>query len=156
MILANGEIVTTSRNERPDLFWGTACSYGTLGLITLVKLRLIPASTYVQLTYERGDSFEEMVHGIQKTAPANVDFVYCIMFSEKRGVVMTGMRTNGRISRLTKFSRAWDEWFYIHVDKMVEQHQTSTETIPLKDYWLFKNYSGRMSSFPQKNSMAMR
>ena len=134
IILANGEIVTTSRKERPDLFWGTACSYGTLGLITLVKLRLIPASTYVKLTYERVGSFEEMVLVIQKAARANVDFVDGIMFSKKRGVVMTGMRTNDRISHVTKFLRARDEWFYIHANKIIEHHQTYEEMIPLKDY----------------------
>src|SRR3989344_1944465 len=59
MILGNGEKIIASPEINPDLFWGTAASYGSLGIITLIKLRLIPAKNFVQLTYHTVKSFQE-------------------------------------------------------------------------------------------------
>jgi delta24-sterol reductase len=41
MVLANGDIVQASSNEKPDLFFGAASSFGTLGVTTLLKIQLI-------------------------------------------------------------------------------------------------------------------
>lgn len=51
MVLANGEVITCSEQERPDLFKGAAGAVGTMGVTTLVKLRLHKASKYVETTY---------------------------------------------------------------------------------------------------------
>ena len=134
IVLATGEIVTASREERSDLFWGTACSYGTLGIITLAKIRLIPTRKYVELTYTRVNSFEDMVTGTQKVARTNVDFVDGIMFSSERGTIITGVRTDKSRYNISRFLRAWDQWFYIHADAISKKHPVYTESIPLKDY----------------------
>src|SRR3989344_7132929 len=59
IVLGNGEVITASPTQNEDLFYGTACSYGSLGVITLVKLRLIPAKDFVHLTYHTVKSFDE-------------------------------------------------------------------------------------------------
>jgi delta24-sterol reductase len=51
MVLANGDVVTCSEHERQDLFRGAAGAVGTLGVTTLVKLRLHKATKYVETTY---------------------------------------------------------------------------------------------------------
>lgn len=51
MILGNGEIVTASATQNPDLFAGTDSSYGSLGIMTKVSISLVPAHKYVELTY---------------------------------------------------------------------------------------------------------
>jgi hypothetical protein len=40
-----------SRTEKPDLFWGAASSFWTLGVVTLLEVCLREATKYVELTY---------------------------------------------------------------------------------------------------------
>ena len=51
MVLANGDVVTCSNSDKPDLFHGAAGAVGTLGITTLVELRLREAKKYVETTY---------------------------------------------------------------------------------------------------------
>ena len=51
IVLANGTVTRASRTEKPDLFWGAASSFGTLGVVTLLEVRLREATKYVELTY---------------------------------------------------------------------------------------------------------
>jgi len=45
VLLASGEVVTCSRDELPDLFWGTFGGMGLLGIVLSAKLRLRPIET---------------------------------------------------------------------------------------------------------------
>ena len=52
VILANGELVTcTNSNAQADLFKGLPGSLGTLGVVTLLHIRLQRAYKYVEVTY---------------------------------------------------------------------------------------------------------
>ena len=51
IVLGNGDVVIASPHKNSDLFFGTACSYGSLGIMTLVKLQIIPAKNFIRLTY---------------------------------------------------------------------------------------------------------
>jgi FAD/FMN-containing dehydrogenase len=55
ILLADGRVVCCSRTENPDLFFGFANSYGTLGYALRLRVRLIPAKRYVHLRHERFD-----------------------------------------------------------------------------------------------------
>lgn len=44
LVLADGSIVKCSRDENPDLFFAIPWSYGTLGFLTAVELKIIPAT----------------------------------------------------------------------------------------------------------------
>ena len=82
IVLENGEVITASPTQNQDLFYGTACSYGSLGIITLVKLRLIPAKDYVQLTYHTVKSFDEAIN-LTKRKLANQLILWTELFSHK-------------------------------------------------------------------------
>lgn len=47
IVLANGDVTTASHTENADLFYGAACSFGTLGVITLRRLQLVEDRMYV-------------------------------------------------------------------------------------------------------------
>ncbi len=117
MVLGNGEVVRASREERADLFRGAAGAVGTLGVTTLMELRLVEARRYVQTTYHRTSSVAEAVARVRAETedPAN-DYVDGILFSKDHGVVVTGRMTDdipaGR--KPQTFSRALDPWFYLH------------------------------------------
>src|SRR5436190_4685457 len=61
MVLANGEIVTASRDERPDLFKAAAGALGTLGITTLIELQLLPAKKFVKTTYHRRSNIHDTI-----------------------------------------------------------------------------------------------
>lgn len=141
MVLGNGELITASPTQNSDLFYGTACSYGSLGIITLVKLRLIPSKDFVHLKYHLVKSFDEAVNLTEKKVGEAINFVDGIIFAKNRGVIMTGDFTDKSELPITNFSKKTDEWFYIHADKISKRHETYEEIIPIRDY-LFRYDKG--------------
>src|SRR5437762_3789194 len=51
IVLGNGDVVTASDKENPDLFHGASGAVGSLGITTLLELQLIQAKKYVKATY---------------------------------------------------------------------------------------------------------
>ncbi|KAM0717384.1 hypothetical protein Q7P37_007236 [Cladosporium fusiforme] len=140
MVLATGEVITCSENERQDLFRGAAGAVGTLGVTTLVKLRLHKASKYVETTYHPiTGGMPEAMETIQKFADPNgdLDYVDGIMFSKTDGVVVTGRMTDTPAKELPvqRFSHAWDPWFYLHAQEVTTKNSGPTsEAVPLPEY----------------------
>ncbi|KAF2862795.1 putative FAD binding protein [Piedraia hortae CBS 480.64] len=136
MVLADGEIIACSDQQNSDLFRGAAGALGTFGVTTLLKIRLIPASKYVETTYHPVHSINEALTLLRQTAnpdDPSIDYIDGIMFSPSHGVIITGRLTNETDSTLpvTRFSSPSDEWFYLHA------HTKTTPTkelVPLGDY----------------------
>jgi Delta24-sterol reductase len=142
MVLGNGEIVKASRQERKDLFEGAAGAVGSLGITTLIELRLMEAKRYVQTTYHRVDSVAEALEKVQIETkdPAN-DYVDGIIYSRNHGVIITGRLTDEKPSDAVAqtFSGAWDPWYYMHVQERTANSRTAratpvTDYIPLAEY----------------------
>lgn len=134
MILPNGDVVTCSPSEHSDLFYGSAGSMGTIGIITAVEIQLIKATPYVEVTYRPVLSFTDTIETLQNIYLGDNDFVDAIMFSSDSGVVITGQLTRHRSGPVRRFSRAQDEWFYLHAQKLMSIEQPYCEIIPIKDY----------------------
>ncbi|RFU30741.1 hypothetical protein B7463_g5615, partial [Scytalidium lignicola] len=125
MVLANGEVVTASKTQNPDLFHGAAGAVGTLGVTTLVELQLQEAKKYVETTYHPVSSMAEAIGQLKKfTADKSINYVDGIMYSKTHGAIITGTLTNDTESSIPvqQFSNARDPWFYLH------------EAIPLAEY----------------------
>lgn len=74
MVLANGDIVTCSATEKPDLYHGAAGALETLGIRTLFELQLLKASEYVETTYYPISSMSEAMKGLSHlTADPDID-----------------------------------------------------------------------------------
>jgi Delta24-sterol reductase len=136
MVLANGDVVTASGTERPELFKGAAGSLGTLGIVTKLELRLVPAKRFVKLTYTPYSTVQATVMAIRHATegPEN-DFVDGIIFSKSHGLVMTGQLTDDipPSATLRTFSRARDPWFYLHAAAKPTD-APSVDCIPLAEY----------------------
>lgn len=136
IILGNGDIITSSRDEHPELFFGAASSFGTMGIVTLLKIDLLNAKPYVALTYH---PITDASHAVEKfkqfTSDMSIDYLDGIMFSETSGVILAGRLTH-EIEGLAiqRFSSASDPWFYLHVEKKLQRGTPTTEAIPLEDY----------------------
>lgn len=136
IVTGDGEIVEVSPEEDAELFHGQFGAYGSLGILTAVELELLPSSDYVELTYYRVDGFQAAVDLIRERCddPAP-DYIDAIMFGPDRGVVMVGERTDTADHPVKRFTRARDEWFYLHADAVSREHAEHTETIPIRDYF---------------------
>jgi Delta24-sterol reductase len=141
MVLADGEVVDAApAGPRADLFAAARGAVGTLGITTLLELRLRQARRYVRTTYTRAGSAAEAVAGVERAVRAGeADFVDGILFSERHGAVITGTLTDeappaGECART--FSRPRDEWFYLHVRRRTAAASVTsvTEHIPLAEY----------------------
>jgi len=53
VLVADGRVLTCSRHQRPELFFGFPNSYGSLGYATRVRISLIPVTPYVRLEHTR-------------------------------------------------------------------------------------------------------
>lgn len=140
MVLANGEVVTCSHSEKPDLFHGSAGAAGTLGVATLVEIQLRKAKKYVETTYYPVSSIAEAREKLEQitTDPnAEVDYVDGILFSRDRGAIITGILTDNpkESMQIRRFSDANDPWFYLHVKDLVTNRTGAiSEAIPLAEY----------------------
>jgi FAD/FMN-containing dehydrogenase len=91
ILLAGGRTITCSRSENTDLFFGFPNSYGTLGYVLRLKIRLIPAKAYVHLTHTRfvepGNYFEQIRNLCRRK---DVDYLDGTVFSNGEMYVTTG------------------------------------------------------------------
>ncbi|EXL41744.1 hypothetical protein FOCG_15904 [Fusarium oxysporum f. sp. radicis-lycopersici 26381] len=75
MILGNGDKIRASREEHDDLFHGSAGAAGTLGLTTLMQVRLVEVKQFVKTTYHRVGSVSAAISTTKKRCK-NVDVDY--------------------------------------------------------------------------------
>lgn len=142
VVLADGEVVRASAQDNKELFEGLRGSFGTLGVLTLVELKLIDMKGFVEVTYHPTTSIESAMSKLQEeTDPdAKADYVDGILFSKNSGVVISGRLVHeppSTILPLRRVSRPWDEWFYIHAQHVAAAFTPSTplvELVPVQDY----------------------
>lgn len=140
IVLGNGEIVTASDTEHPDLFHGSAGAAGTLGVTTLVEIRLIEAKTFVFTTYQRVNCVKEALVLLQiESQNEENDYVDGIIFSDSHGVIITGKLVDEKPAheKVRTFSDAADPWYYMYVGEMTAQTGSAlahSDYVPLCEY----------------------
>ncbi|KAK7518781.1 hypothetical protein IWZ03DRAFT_393616 [Phyllosticta citriasiana] len=139
IVLANGEVVRCSRDEKSDLFNGAAGAVGSLGVTTLVELQLQKAAKYVETTYHPTSSTAEAVERCQQLIKdPELEYVDGILFSKTQGAIVTGRLTDTvkEGTSVQCFSEPRDPWFYLHVQESISKSggKPVTETIPLGEY----------------------
>lgn len=139
IVLANGDIMRASKTSNPDLFWGVASGFGTLGVVTLLEVQLRDAKSHVELMYQPFPSVTEACSDLQRqTGDVSVDFLDGIVFSPSLAVVCVGRLVDEvpETSSPVRLTRRKDPWFYLHVENKVKAASGSafTDYIPLADY----------------------
>ncbi|KAI2478739.1 FAD binding domain containing protein [Pyrenophora tritici-repentis] len=138
VVLADGTLVTASQTQNQELFEGLRGSFGTLGVLTAVEMQLIPLKTLVEVTYHPTFSFENATHKMQyHTTDEKNDYVDGVLFSKGTGAIVTGRLVHaGQAPRLPiqRFSRPWDEWFWIHAKSVASKGIVTKELVPIEDY----------------------
>lgn len=159
IVLADGQVVkayndrieNATENEpqvqdkRSDLFWGAASSFGTMGVVTLLEVRLKKANPLVELNYYVSSEMTDALQVFQQAAAdPETEYLDGIVYSRNKIVVCAGrqVKEKPRINPLQQFTRPQDNWFYLHVEKIAKQPSNRQDTstpdvidyIPLQDY----------------------
>jgi delta24-sterol reductase len=147
VVLGNGEVVRASRQgTNSDLFNGARCTLGTLGVITLLKVRLTKAQDAVQLRYHHTSSVKETIVLLAKMCKdrqADFDFIEALQYSMQHGIIITGRHVSSTCSTVRgvtrqRFDRAIDPWFYMHARETFDSY---TDVVPTQSY-LFRHDRG--------------
>lgn len=138
VVLADGTLLSCSAKENAELFEGLRGSFGTLGVLTLLEISLVPLKSWVEVTYYPTRSAGEAMSVLQReTGGKDNDYVDGVLFSKASGVVVTGRLvfepSSPRIP-VRRFSRPWDEWFWIHARSLTSTDNPTTELVPIEDY----------------------
>ncbi|KAK2056974.1 FAD binding domain-containing protein [Colletotrichum caudatum] len=144
MVLADGAVVEASDAVNPDLFRGAAGALGTLGVVTRLSVRLVPARRYVKVSYHSYSTVPEAAAAVRReTGLAHNDYVEGFLFSRTSAAVVTGHLTDDLPdeARPQTFGRAGDPWFYLHARKRTRNGTPTPDYVPLRDY-LFRHDRG--------------
>jgi FAD/FMN-containing dehydrogenase len=134
MILPDAQVVTVSPDANADLYYGSAGSCGSLGIVTAAEIQLVKAASFVELTYIPTTSFSHAVQVIEVVSQQGYDFIDGILFAQDQGVIMVGKLTDRKTGPKQRFSRARDPWFYLHAQDIAKTTKQYTEHIPVRDY----------------------
>lgn len=162
LVLADGSLINCSKQENSDLFYAVPWSYGTLGFLTAVEIKIIPATQYIRLKYEPVRGLTKLCQKFDEAAKnKNNCFVEALQFGLHEAVIMTGAKVrenevehekvfiknspllylnfysflfNFQI-KINEIGRWYKPWFFVHVRNMMKSNQQVIEYIPLKDYF---------------------
>ena len=132
-----------SLKNKQEMYEAFSCSYGSLGILTKIRLKLIKASPHVEISYLPFNSFSQAVKSIELAAKdKSIDFLDSIIFSENSGVVMVGkFSKDTRKAVPISFTKTYDTWFYQHVENKVNTNNFKNDYLNIKDY-LFRYNRG--------------
>jgi len=125
VVLGDKSVVIASKDINPDLFEAIPWSYGTLGFITAIELRIIFSQEYVRLQYIPCETLKQCQQLLEKETKANRhDFLEAIVFGPQAAVVMLGDQIGSQQallepSKINEIGFFWKEWFYKHVESFL-------------------------------------
>ncbi|KAJ6189947.1 hypothetical protein N7519_004855 [Penicillium mononematosum] len=101
MVLADGQVVKAYNDRvetgseladnRSDLFWGAASSFGTLGVVTLLEIRLKKSQPLVELKYYVNSNMKDAVRAFEEaSADPSTEYLDGIVYARNKIVVCAG------------------------------------------------------------------
>lgn len=91
IVTSAGEIIECSRDKNPDVFQMIHGSYGTLGILTKLTFRLMPAKPFVKMDYTNFKTFKELHEAMMRhVQQQDVDFMDAILHAPDQNVLCIG------------------------------------------------------------------
>src|SRR5271165_6274979 len=95
ILLGDGSTILCSKTQNPDLFYGFPNSYGTLGYVLRLKVKLIPAKNYVKLTHTRFIEPAQFFAQIETlSSHRTFDYIDGVVFDSSEMYITTGEFTD--------------------------------------------------------------
>merc|ERR1712050_227331 len=134
IVTADGECVIATEEENSDLFKAIPMSYGTLGFLTSVKLRIIKYKPFIKLEYFPTYSLDETTEVLDRETRRGKgnDSVEGIAYSKNEAVIMTGTFVEEyevESNKVNNMGLWYKPWFYHYVEKFIQKGPT-TEYVP--------------------------
>lgn len=144
IVLPNAEVKRVTPKDK--LFHCIPWSYGTLGFLTAVELKVIPATKYVRHKYIPVYSTKEAckLWTELQTAEDSPDFLEGFLYSETEGVIMAAWYHNDATPKdppVNNINWWYKPYFYKHALQFVQEKRTYEELIPLRQYYQRHNRS---------------
>lgn len=140
IVLPDGTVRRADKENDPDLFWGAASAFGTLGVVTLLEVQLQPAKPLVELKYYPYVNMKDAMAGFKEfLQDSEIEYLDGVVYSSEHILVCAGRFTDSIPEKtdITRFTRAKDEWFYVHAAQKGFSSSSSgpvTDYVPLLDY----------------------
>ncbi|MBA2728327.1 MAG: FAD-binding oxidoreductase [Parachlamydiaceae bacterium] len=147
ILLGNGDLLHASPQENPEIFYGLAGSYGSLGVLVSVELKLIPVKPFVHLTYYSYSNPDAVIDALQAFYQSRnpPQFLEGFIFAKDLAVIAIGNDcTSEQISEklpLLSLKRVSSKWYYQHVYDNLKISQTCEEVMPYSEY-IFRHDQG--------------
>ncbi|TDJ09522.1 MAG: FAD-binding oxidoreductase [Deltaproteobacteria bacterium] len=141
VMTADGTVVrATPDNEHKDLYYSLPWSYGAMGFIVAVELKIIPIKSWVKVTYHPFKTLAAITDKFTalSTAKNPTDFVEGIMYDKDRGVIIEGQMVDAPSGTINRQGLWFKPWFYKYCETIREEH---TEFVPLKHFYRRHNKS---------------
>jgi len=140
VIMADGEVVTCSRTQNRELFDALPWSYGTIGFLASVKIKVIPCKPFVRIEYIPCQTQEEGVALLTELSCKEnpTSFVEALSYSKEQMVVMPSEFVDAsevEAGKLNKIGRWYKPWFFRHVESFLIKNEKAVEYLPLRDYY---------------------
>ncbi|HVL00083.1 MAG TPA: FAD-binding protein [Dongiaceae bacterium] len=164
-VTGRGDCIEATATGNADVFRAAGFSHGTLGFLTALELKIVPASRELLVSYQRCDSIDELYrqyrHAIEHT---DAFFLEAIIYSPRHAVLIRGdlltpatqQEARSRGVRTNHQGRWHKPWFFVHAEKVPNGHQ---EFMPMRDYLMRHDRSLCMTMlyvFPAGNHPLMR
>jgi Delta24-sterol reductase len=139
ILLGDGSVINATREEHSDLFYGIVGSYGSLGVLLSIKLKLIPSTPWVKLKHKRFSGLDDFLRDMEeshytKTPP---DFIEGFVFSSDCFALVEGYYLKAEeacnLKNTLSLRFPWSKLFYLHVQDL-EISKIKAEKISLRDY----------------------
>lgn len=142
ILLSSGKTaICTADNEHKDLFFGFPNSYGSLGYVLRLKVKIIPVKKYVHLRYIKCNTVGDLFSGMKKNiAEGNLDFIDGVIFSASESYIVIGKFTD---SAPYESDYTYMKIFYKSIQKKSEDYLSVLNYIWRWDtdwFWCSKNF----------------
>ncbi len=137
VVVGDATVVRATGEMNADLFHALPWSYGALGIIVAVELRIILCKPWVHLRYHPVYSLKEACELFTREVcrPQPPDFVEGIMYACDRGVIMTAdLVDRPENAKINAIGWWFKPWFYKHCEAFLERGRND-EYIPLREYY---------------------
>lgn len=121
IILGDGSLITASPTQHADLFNAIPGSFGSFGIVVGIKLKLIPASRYVHITYHKLTDISQVQAIFSQVKEAkNIDFIECVALNKNdfrliKGVMQNQIGLRNWLFNRCKQTRFYHRWFFDHL-----------------------------------------
>lgn len=123
LITAQGDVLRCAPDRNPLIFQMIHGSFGTLGILSKLKLKLVPAAPYVHVTYETYETLEAFQQAIWRYFTAQeVDYLDGQIFSPTQHVLCVG-RFSERAPYVSRYD--WLKAYCESIPRRAEDYLTT-------------------------------